>query len=208
MSTSARLPPDSSRSRRSANRTPGTGISSVRRFMACGLVVAAASSSLGAQELASSFEQLSVLVKPRDTVTVTDHTGSQTKGTIAVLSPSSLELIVSGSRRSFLENETRTIRMRRSDSLRNGALWGLGVGAALGLTTFIDTEESPALPTGEAIGATFTFAGLGAAVGVGLDAMFRHDEIIYSRPSGVAVRVTASPWSTRGGAGARLVFAF
>ncbi len=172
------------------------------------LLVAAAAPPVGAQELASTFDQLSVLVKPGDTVSVTDETGRETRGTIAVLSTSSLELMVAGSRRSFLEGQTRTIRHRRSDSLKNGALWGVGIGAGLGLTTLIDTEESPALPAGEAVGATLVFAGLGAAVGVGLDALFRSNAVIYSRPGRASASLTLSPVLIRGGAGALLSLGF
>jgi hypothetical protein len=63
-------------------------------------------------------------------VTVTDGTGRETRGTIAALSPSSLELTLGGSRRSFLESETRTIRQRRPDPLvgreRKGVLLSFG----------------------------------------------------------------------------------
>lgn len=190
-----------------------TGIALARTAGRCVLVwllTMTAAPTVGAQTLASSFDQLSVLVKPGDSVTVTDGTGREVKGTIAALSSSSLELIVNGSRRSFLEDETRTLRRRQPDSLKNGALWGVGIGAGLGLTGFIDTEESPALPTGEAIAMTLTFAGLGAAVGVGLDALFRGDQVIFSRParSSGSASLTLSPLLTRGSKGARLSLGF
>ena len=50
----------------------------------------------------------------RDTVSVTDGTGQEAGGTVTALSSSSLELVVAGSRRTFLESEARTIRQRRS----------------------------------------------------------------------------------------------
>ena len=66
--------------------------------MVC-LLLTAAVPQVEAQELASWFDQLLVLVKPGDTVSVTDGTGRETGGTISALSSSSLELTVDGSRR-------------------------------------------------------------------------------------------------------------
>jgi hypothetical protein len=184
--------------RRRSNRTVQTMAWLAGRFALLCLLIATAAPAAGAQVLASSFDQLSVLVKPGDTVSVTDVTGREVRGTVAALSLSSLELIVAGNRRPFSEGETRTIRQRRPDSFRNGALWGVAIGAGLGLTTLIDTEDSPALSAGEGIAATAVLAGLGAAVGVGLDAIFRSNDVIYSRPAGTSVKLMLSPILTRG----------
>ena len=178
-----------------------------RWAMVC-LLLSAAVPQVQAQELASSFEQLLVLVKPGDTVSVTDGTGQEAGGTVTALSSSSLELVVAGSRRTFLESEARTIRQRRSDPVKNGALWGLGIGAALGLTSFIDTEESPALAVGEGLAVMGLMGGLGAAVGVGIDAIFRGNEVIYSRPARTAASLKVSPLLARGRKGALLSVVF
>ena len=161
-----------------------------------------------AQELANSFDQLLVLAKPGDTVSVTDGTGRETRGTIAALSSSSLELLVAGNRRSFLESETRTIRQRQSDPLKNGALWGLGIGAGLGLLSFVSTEDSPGLSAGEGVAATLMMGGFGTAVGVGVDAIFRSNEVIYSRPGRTSTRLTLSPLLVRDREGALLSLGF
>ena len=136
----------------------------VRRIarMAGGAVILgllAAASPIEAQQFASTFDQLSVLVKPGDTVSVTDDTGRETRGTIAALSPSSLELMVAGTRQSFLEGQTRTIRHRRSDSL-------------------------------------------------GIDAIFRSNEVIFVRSPRASVKSTVSPFLTGGRAGARVSLRF
>ena len=175
--------------------------------MVC-LLLTAAVAQVEAQELASSFDQLLVLVKPGDTVSVTDGTGRETGGTISALSSSSLELTVDGSRRSFLESDARTIRQRRPDPLKNGALWGLGIGAALGLTTFIDTEDVEPVSAGESLTATAVMGGLGAAIGVGLDAIFRGKEVIYSRPARTSASLKVSPLLARGRKGALLSVVF
>ena len=179
-----------------------------RRCAIVYMLIAAGAPIVEAQILASSFDQLSVLVKRGDSVIVTDDTGRETRGTVAALSPSSLELIVAGNRRSFVEEETRTIRQRTNDSLKNGTLWGVGIGAGLGLTSLIGSEESPALPAGEVVGVTLALAGLGAIVGAAIDAIARSHEVIYSRPARTSATLTLSPTLTRGRSGASLSFGF
>jgi hypothetical protein len=82
-----------------------------------------------AQGVASSFEQLRALVKPGDTVIVTDKGGRDIQGQIAALSSSSLELLVAGTRTNFTQADLDTISRR--DSRWSGTLWGLVAGATL-----------------------------------------------------------------------------
>ena len=156
------------------------------------LLVMATASRVEAQEVASSLDQLRVLVKPKDTVTVTDAAGQQIRGTIAALSPASLELVFDGKRRTFLDSDITTIRQRRSDSLKNGALWGLGVGVGLGglctLAVLSESGEYGLIPL-----CALVYGGMGAAIGVGVDAMIRGTQVIYSKSTGSSARLTLSP---------------
>ncbi len=81
-----------------------------------------------AQELAGTFDQLRVLVKPGDTLTITDGGGERLRGKLSDLSDTSLVLEVSGARRLFQEAHVSTIEKRGPDSLTNGALIGLAIG--------------------------------------------------------------------------------
>jgi len=156
------------------------------------LLVIATAPMVEAQVLASSFDQLQVLVKPGDTVSVTDGTGVEARGTIGALSPSSLEMVIEGNRRIFSENDVRTIRQRRGDSLRNGAWWGFGIMAGLTLlgaaAQDVDNDDAGAVALGVLVS-----GGFGAAIGVGVDAMIRSNEVVFSRPAGVSTRLTVSP---------------
>ena len=87
-----------------------------------------------AQGTAGSFEQLQVLVKPGDTVSVTDAAGRETTGKIAELSSSTLILLTADARREWTEDGVATIKQRRNDSLANGAIYGLAIGAGLAAT--------------------------------------------------------------------------
>lgn len=156
------------------------------------LLVIVTAPMVEAQVLASSFNQLQVLVKPGDTVRVTDGTGVEARGTIGALSPSSLEMVIEGNRRIFAENDVRTIRQRRGDSLKNGAWWGFGIMAGLALlgaaSEAPDNDDAGAVAVG-----VLASGGLGAAIGVGVDAMIRSNEVVFSRPPGVSTRLTVSP---------------
>ena len=120
-----------------------------------------------AQGQATSFDQLSVLVRPGDKVTVTPTTGSPFSGRIASLSGSGLKLRVGKELRELQELDVATVRHRRPDSLRNGALWGLGIGAATGMVACGRCHVGPGLVVAGLYG------GIGAGIGVGIDALDR-----------------------------------
>ena len=102
----------------------------IGRIVAC-LFLAATSAQ--AQELAGTFEQVRVLVKAGDTLTVTDTAGQPVRGKLVNLSSSSLRLNVSGTPREFQKVDVNTITKRGSDSLKNGALIGMVIGGSLGV---------------------------------------------------------------------------
>jgi len=135
-----------------------------------------------AQELAGSFEQLRVLVKPGDTVRVTDGAGEEVRGTITDISPSSLALRVGGTRRTFLETDIAAIHQRRNDSLANGAKWGFVAGVALGVLGGVAIAREY---EGSGGGAFIPILGLvygsiGAGAGAGFDAMHRSEQVIFA----------------------------
>src|SRR5688500_18411606 len=123
-----------------------------------------------AQGIAGSFEQLQLLVRPGDKVTVTDASGHEATGRIVDLSTSMLVLSAGGTRRELSEPDVRDIQQRRSDSLANGAIWGLAVGSAIaaGLVAAFWEGSDDAAP---AIGFIAMYGGIGAGIGVGVDAL-------------------------------------
>jgi len=160
------------------------------------------------QELAGTLDQLRVLVKVGDTLTVTDTAGRPTRGMVTGLSSSALELAVSGQKQTFTDNDITSIRHRRRDSLRNGTLIGLGVGvgvAALGVAGVAATEG---MNPGLAAGIIGSYAGLGAAIGVGIDAAIRSTQLIYARPGPAPRSVVLKPMFGRGRTGMTASIAF
>ena len=161
-----------------------------------------------AQELAGSFDQLRVLVKPGDTLRITDKTGQVIRGSIAELSASSLALQVSGVRRTFLESDIASIYQRRPDSIANGAKWGFAVGAGLGVLggiAIVREYDDGGVALIPILG--LVYGAIGAGAGAGLDAMHSSEQAIYAR-RGTSSRVTLRPILTPGRKGVRASLTF
>jgi hypothetical protein len=138
------------------------------------------------QQRATSFDQLSVLVEPGDKVTVTGASGGPIAGTIASLSASGLTLRVGRELRTFQEGDVDTVRHRRQDSLSNGALWGLGVGAGAGYLTCGTCHVLPGLMMAGVYG------GIGAGIGVGIDALIKGNVVVFRRRDSTG-RIVVAP---------------
>lgn len=129
-----------------------------------------------------SFELLPTLVRQGDEVTIGHNAGHTVKGRILDLTPSTVRLVVNGQVFAFGQNNVAEIRQRRRDSLKNGLLWGLGIGAALGVLsdTAMEWEWGPI--------STVTYSLLGLPIGLGIDAAIKRDQVIYQRPSSTPTR--------------------
>lgn len=160
----------------------------IGRVVAC---VFLAATSAQAQELAGTFEQLRVLVKAGDTLTVTDTAGQPVRGKLVNLSSSSLSLNVSGTARDFQKVDVNTITRRGSDSLKNGALIGMLVGGGLAaLAIAVDGEYADA---GVLVAAALIYSGVGAGIGAGIDALIEGQRVIYANPGSSRARLSVAP---------------
>lgn len=157
-----------------------------------GFLVLGVAHAATAQGIAGSFEQLQLLVRPGEKVTVTDASGHEATGRIVDLSQSMLVLSVGGTRRELSEPDVREIQQRRSDSLANGAIWGLAVGStiAAGLVAAFWEDSDD---VGPAVGFIALYGGVGAGIGVGVDALIARRQVIYQRRSGSRVEVGFAP---------------
>jgi hypothetical protein len=169
----------------------------IARASAICLLLLGARSQAHAQELATSIEQLRVLVRPGDDVHIRDTSGRDLKGRIDRLSTSSISLLVGGKTRTLEEGEILTIRARKDDRLSDGARNGFIGGAAFGLLVGLAVRDYGG---GGAFVATaaLVYGTLGAGVGVGLDAMITREKIIYeahtpSSPANVRVAPFMTP---------------
>jgi hypothetical protein len=169
-------------------------------------------SRAGAQDIiGTSFDQVKMLVRLGDTVTVTNASGQQTTGMLADLSSGSVALLVDGTRRDIGIGDVATIHQRRTGSLAKGAKIGFGIGTALGLVGGLQLASECRSQCGTAAPFIITMAlvdgGLFAGIGVGGAAMTRHDELVYTRVRSSA-RVTVAPFATPDRRGVALSLGF
>lgn len=181
---------------------------SARPILAACAILVAVSTNARAQDLAHTFDQLRVLLKPGDTVTVTDDAGHETTGKIADLSASSLALVASGGRRALIPAEVTMIRQRRHGSLATGAKVGFGLGAGLAVVSLAGNAGGCRGCSGFFVAATLLDGALGAGIGVGISAATTHDQIIFAKTLATEGRVTVAPIVTRQRQGLRVSFGF
>ena len=157
-----------------------------------------------AQAVARSFEELRQVLKNGQTVVVTDASGQRTKGTVAGVSPSSV-VVFRPDARTFAE-ETVT-EIRGPDTLRNGALTGLAVGAGAGVA-MVAAMCADGPDCGPSIQVVGIAAGIGAAIGAGIDALLsNHGKVLYrSRQHTLSLTIAPFAGGGRQGVLARVRF--
>ncbi|WP_291984129.1 hypothetical protein [Luteitalea sp.] len=164
-----------------------------------------------AQGVATSLRDLQLLVRPGETVTVVDAGGNNVQGRVESFTASSLVLGTADRRRSWEEAEVVAVRQRRPDSLANGALIGLGVGAGSALVVFAvfarEEGDIVGIDGGDAVAMTAIFAGAGVAIGVGIDAMITREYDVFRR-GGTGPQVRVQPLLAPHGGGVRVALAF
>ena len=156
-----------------------------RRVLALVIGFTALASLATAQTPAVSFGELQSIVRPGDTVSVTDAAGHEVTGKVLEISPSTLAVTPSrgaaGVRRVWTDADVAAVRQRRRDSVMEGALIGAVVGAGIGALGAHHCGHSAGC-----VGSTASFLalgmGIGAAAGIGLDAAITSSALIYQRP--------------------------
>lgn len=174
--------------------------------MALWTLVGAGTARVEAQGVASSFEQLGVLVAPGDKITVVDAAGRTTEGRIGTLSRDRLLLATPAGPRALGEDDVAEIRQRRGDPLKNGVIIGAVAATAYYVTMaaiFSNIDDGGDVIVGSAIAGGVLFAGIGAAAGAGIDALITHRQVIYRRTGGGS-RVSVAPLLGPGRRGAVL----
>ena len=164
-----------------------------------------ASPAAATQAPTAEAEEIRRRVRVGQKVSITDDQGRQVEGRISTLSADGLTLV---SRRDSTDIPyDRIVRVDRPrDGLGNGAVWGLGVGAASGFLALLAEENRECEPGFFSCGdpepkhylvIPLMTGGLGAAIGVGVDALIRREPNIYRRGSGTA-RLLVRPAFGRG----------
>jgi len=167
----------------------------------CGVVPA------NAQDLAGSFDQLRVLVKAGDRLTVTDSSGQVTRGRLVRLNGTTLELETDGDPRTWTQDRIASILRRQPDSLGNGAKIGFGIGAAFGaLIGFAMADEFGS--AGAVPGIILLYGAMGTGFGVWIDGARTSNRLIFSRPITQGAGLSVRPIAGAGRGGMQLTVGF
>ena len=135
--------------------------------------------------LADSFDHLRTLVAVGSTVKVADDRGREVRGVITRMT-ASLTLAVDARELQLEAAEIRRIE-RAGDSLKDGALKGLGqgllwYGSIMGGACLIAGCQADAREWLEIASVAGVFGGIGAGVGIAIDAMVPGWQVVYRAP--------------------------
>ncbi len=145
---------------------------------------------------ASSFFELMNWVRLGETVFLIDDEGVEIKGTLEDVSAEDLNLVirVDGAPLTLAEERVRRIDLEVSDSLGDGALWGLGVGLGLAAALAVGCDNEWAFCFGWF---ALTTGSIGLGVGVGVDALVKDRRLVYmSDAATTPLRFRLSPLIT------------
>jgi hypothetical protein len=174
-----------------------------------------------AQVVATSFEELRAIVKPGDTVLVTEANGRKTRARLGELTPSSLEILVRKTgpdgRETFVpqsrlaERDVRQIQIDRGDSVLNGTLIGLAVVGGPWLLACNPATDWCYYNDGANLyrGLALITSGIAAGIGALIDAGIRERVLVYYQtPARGSSGIAVSPFASKSAAGMQLTWRF
>jgi hypothetical protein len=173
-------------------------VQSTRRTALLGALVLALAHVAQAQEIAGNFDQLRVLVKPGDSLTVTDEAGKEFKGRLLELSSTSLAVLTGNQRRELTVQDIQRITRPQHGDVGAGAMWGTAVGAGFGVLVIAMNS-----PSGSCYDCAqlmllsgLTFGGVGAGLGAASAAATTHQQLVFNK-TGTPLKLTVAPFVSR-----------
>ena len=164
-------------------------------LLAAGFLATSAGAS--AQEPAASFDALAERLQIGQQIWVTDPTGREVHGKLERLSSEGL-VVATNRSEPFAAADVRRLRARDRDSIKNGALIGLGIGGAVGTAWCIGAiaDDSGDIDANvECAEGFIVYPGLGTLLGLAVDAaipgkmrvIYQVTPFISARAKGLAV---------------------
>jgi hypothetical protein len=149
--------------------------------------------------------RLETVLLPGMTAWITDSVGHEEKMRITRVSADVVTTTGGDRVRELSAADVTRVRVRRPDSLINGALIGAGSAVASGL--FLCHLTEPWENCRDDVGPMLRIVAVGAAIGAGIDALIRGRKTIYQagRP---AARIQAAPVLGRRAAGVQVSLTF
>ena len=168
----------------------------------------------------SATPTIDTVISSGKRVTIETREGKSIKGTVFTVSPTTMELVAGGRKRSIAAGDISTIRIRYRDPLADGAkhgaiagaIAGAVFGAVVGVTTCGDHDAFLNFCSGGGFlvimgGSSLYGLGIGAATGLLGDSLLSSSRMVYRAPS-TSAKFVVSPLGVRSGAGARVTFAW
>jgi hypothetical protein len=155
------------------------------------LVAMSATAACGAVRapLTTSFARLPDHLSVGDTVTVEAADGAEVRGRVIRMAPDAI--VVTGPSAERRVDATGVLRISACcDSLLNGTLIGFGSGVLFGTAVAVGFSDGNSDLDGNLT--ALIFGGIGAGLGVGLDALAKSDRLVYRAPT-VTPRARVGP---------------
>lgn len=169
------------------------------------VVTFALSSSAASAQAPHGQQTLESVLMPGMTVWITDSGGREEKTRIVGVRADTVTTASGDRTRHLRSTDVRRVRVRRSDNVVNGALIGAGGAVASGLFLCGLTESWEICRHN--VGPMLRIGALGAALGVGVDALIRGRTTIYDA-TGRSARLQAEPIVTADTVGLRMSIGF
>ena len=185
-------------------RTNGTPIS-LRRIALAILCSAWTGSAVGAQTPEAAKSNLETTLISGMTVWITDASGREEKTRIVGVSGDIVTTTAGGDIRRLRTTDLVRVRVRHSDTVMNGAVIGAGAAVASGL--FLCRRTEPWENCRDDVGPMFRIGAIGAAVGIGIDAVVRGRRTIYQAAQ-TSTRLYAAPIVARHATGLHVSLGF
>ena len=134
---------------------------------------------------AAQAERIVEVVKPGQHVLIVDEQGRRIDGRVDVASPEAVRVLTGSGSEEVLAD--RIVRIDRPDTLRNGALTGLGVGLSLGV---LSVAMQPRGTEAKWLFASLVSNGVACTLlGTGIDALFDNRRTLYERGRRLQTRI-------------------
>ena len=185
-------------------RINGLSVSLIRIALII-LCSASAGSAVSAQTPQPAEPNLETTLVPGMTVWITDPGGREEKTRIVGVSGGIVTTTAGDDIRRLRTMDIMRVRVRHTDSVINGAV--IGAGGALASGLFLCRLTEPWENCRDDVGPMLRISAIGAAVGVGIDALIRGRRTVYEAAP-TTTRLQAIPLVARHAAGLQVALRF
>jgi len=177
----------------------------LKRLAVLFLFSASTGSAVSAQTPRGAEPNLETTLIPGMTVWITDSGGEEKEMQIVSVSGGVVTTTSGGNIQRLRASDVMRVRVRHADRVINGALIGAGVAVASGLILCRMTE--PWRNCRDDVGPMLRIGAVGAAAGIGIDALIRGRRTIYPAAQ-KSTRLHAAPIVARHAAGLQVSLSF